>query len=145
MEIVDHSNSSLLLLFSKHYDLFLSLRFRPLILDDGYKINNNNSTIRPSDSQQEKRTCRIVDLVIPADHRVKLKVSEKRDKYQDLARELKAMEYEGDGDTYCYWCTGNNPQRISKRSRRLGNQRASGDDHPDNNIIKIRLNTKKSP
>ena len=32
---------------------------------------------RPYNNQQKKRTCKIVDLVIPADHRVKLKGSEK--------------------------------------------------------------------
>ena len=35
--------------------------------------------------------CRIVDFAVPADHRVKLKESEKRDKYLDLARELKKL------------------------------------------------------
>ena len=37
-----------------------------------------------------------MDFAVAADHRVKLKESEKRDKYQDLARELKTIEYEGD-------------------------------------------------
>ena len=37
----------------------------------------------------KKRTCRIVDLAVPADHGVKLKENQKKDKYQDLARELK--------------------------------------------------------
>ena len=37
------------------------------------------------------RTCRIVDFAVPADHRVKLKESEKRDKYQDFASELKKL------------------------------------------------------
>ena len=32
-----------------------------------------------------------MDLAVPADHRVKLKESEKRDKYLDLARELKKL------------------------------------------------------
>ena len=51
-------------------------------------------------------TCRIVDFVILADHRVKLKESEKKDKYLDLARELKkTVEYESDGDTDCNWCS----------------------------------------
>ena len=45
----------------------------------------------PSDSQQKKRTCWIVDFAILADYRVKLKESEKRDKYLDLARELKKL------------------------------------------------------
>ena len=37
----------------------------------------------------KKRTCQIVDFAIPADHRVKLKKSEKSDKYLDLARTQK--------------------------------------------------------
>ena len=36
-----------------------------------------------------KRTCRIVDLAVPADHRDKLKESEKRDKFQDFTGELR--------------------------------------------------------
>ena len=30
-----------------------------------------------------------MDFAVPADHRVKLKENEKKDKYSDLARELK--------------------------------------------------------
>ena len=42
-----------------------------------------------SDSQQKKkRTSRVVNFAVLADHRVKLKESEKRHKYQDLAIEL---------------------------------------------------------
>ena len=33
------------------------------------------------------RTCRIVDFAVSADHRVKLKENEKKDKYLDLARD----------------------------------------------------------
>ena len=40
---------------------------------------------------KKKTTYRIVDFAVSADHRVKLKESEKRDKYQDLARELKRL------------------------------------------------------
>ena len=40
---------------------------------------------------KKKRTCRIVDFAVPVDHRVKLKEYEKRDKYLDLARELKKL------------------------------------------------------
>ena len=42
--------------------------------------------------RRKKRTCWIVDLAIPADHSVKLKESEKKDKYLDFARELKNYE-----------------------------------------------------
>ena len=37
------------------------------------------------------RTCKIVDFAVPADHRIKLKECEKKDKYLDLARELKQL------------------------------------------------------
>ena len=39
----------------------------------------------------KKRTCKIVDFAVPADYRVKLKEYEKRDKYFDLAWELKKL------------------------------------------------------
>ena len=38
---------------------------------------------------KKKRTCKIADFAVPADHRIKLKEKEKKDKYLDLARELK--------------------------------------------------------
>ena len=38
---------------------------------------------------KKKRTGRIDDLVVPADHRVKMKESKERDKFLDLGRELK--------------------------------------------------------
>ena len=37
------------------------------------------------------RTYRIADIAVLADHRVKLKECEKKDKYLDLARELKEL------------------------------------------------------
>ena len=40
---------------------------------------------------KEKRICKIVDFAVPADHRIILKESEKKDKYLDLARELKKL------------------------------------------------------
>ena len=40
-----------------------------------------------------------MDFAVPADHQVKLKQSEKRDKYQDLVNELKTMEHESDYHT----------------------------------------------
>ena len=39
--------------------------------------------------KKKKRTYRTVDFAVPVDHKVKLKESEKRDKYLDLAREIK--------------------------------------------------------
>ena len=40
---------------------------------------------------KKKRTCKIVDFAVPADHRINLKKSEKKDKYLDLARKLKKL------------------------------------------------------
>ena len=40
--------------------------------------------------KNKKRTCKIY-FTVPADHRIKLKECEKKDKYLDLARELKKL------------------------------------------------------
>ena len=40
---------------------------------------------------KKKRICKIVDFAVPADHRIKLKECAKKDKYVDLARELKKL------------------------------------------------------
>ena len=54
---------------------------------------------------KKKRTCKIVDI---ADHRIKLKECEKKDKYLDFAKELKkTMEHEGDNYTNYNWCVWN--------------------------------------
>ena len=42
-------------------------------------------------NKKKKRTCKIVDFAVLADHRIKLKECEKRDKYLDLAMELKKL------------------------------------------------------
>ena len=57
-----------------------------------FKIQTDNliSARQPySDRQQKKRTCLMMIFAVPADLGVKSKESEKRDKYQDLAGELK--------------------------------------------------------
>ena len=40
---------------------------------------------------RKKRTCKIVDFAVPADHRIKLKECEKKDKYLYFAREWKKL------------------------------------------------------
>ena len=40
---------------------------------------------------KKKRTCNIVDLALPADLRLKVKESEKKDRYLEFARELKRL------------------------------------------------------
>ena len=41
--------------------------------------------------KKKKRIYKIVDFAVSADHRINLKESEKKDKYLDLARELKKL------------------------------------------------------
>ena len=60
-------------------------------------------------------TCQIVDFAVPADHRVKFKESEKKDKYFDLAWELKkTVEHESDDYTNYNWCSWYSHQRTDK-------------------------------
>ena len=40
---------------------------------------------------KKKRTFKIVDFAVPADHRIKLKECEKKDEYLDLSKELKKL------------------------------------------------------
>ena len=40
---------------------------------------------------KKKRACKIVDFAVPADHRIKLKECEKKDKFLNLAREWKKL------------------------------------------------------
>ena len=58
--------------------------------------SNLGQKTRPNNNQQKKkkkkkRTCKIIDFAVPADQRIKLKEWEKKDKYLDLARELKKI------------------------------------------------------
>ena len=55
---------------------------------------------------QKKKNYRQVDFVIPQNIKTKIKESEKRDKYLDLARELKKSERnQSNGDTNRSWCS----------------------------------------
>ena len=96
-------------------------------------------------NNKKKRTGKIGDFTVLADHRVKLKENEKKDKYLDLARELKkTVGHESDVYTNCnrfYWYCH---QRVIKETGGLGNKRTSGD-HLNYCIIEIVQNTEKSP
>ena len=53
---------------------------------------NLGQKTRPNNNLQKKtRISKIVDFTVPADHRMKLKEYEKKDKCLDLARELKKL------------------------------------------------------
>ena len=68
--VLENDTHKLLWNFDTHKDHLISARRTELII-----INN-----------KKLRICKIVDFAVPADHRIKLKESEK---YIDLARELK--------------------------------------------------------
>ena len=82
----------------------------------------------------------MVDFAVLADHRVKLRGSEKKDEYLDLAREKKTVEHESVVYANCNWCSWYSHRRINKGSGGLGNKKTSGD-HLNNCIIKINQNT----
>ena len=87
-----------------------------------------------------------MDVAVPADHRIKLNESEKKDKYLDFARELKKinMEHESDNYTNRDWCFWYSHQRIIKGTGGLGGLRTSGN-YQIYNIIENGQNTEKSP
>ena len=68
-----------------------------LLWDFDIQTNHLISTRRPDPiiinkkkkKDKEKRNCKIVDMAVQADHRIKLKESEKNDKYLGSGRELK--------------------------------------------------------
>ena len=111
-----------------------------------YKRSPNlGKTTRSYNPRLKKGTCKIVKFAVPADHRVKLKESEKKDKYLELSRELKKIvEHESDDYTNCNWCFWYSHRRIIKGTGGLGNKRTSGD-HPNYNSIEIGQNTEKCP
>ena len=63
---------------------------------------NLGQKTRPDNNYKKKKN---ENFAVPADHRIKLKECKKKDKYLDLARELKKnMEHEGDNYTNCNSC-----------------------------------------
>ena len=73
--------------FEIQTDYLISAR-RP----DQVIVKKKKQKTKKRKKEERKITCRIVVLAVPADHRVKLKESEKKDKYQHLATELKKKE-----------------------------------------------------
>ena len=85
-----------------------------------------------------------MEFAVLANHRVKLRESEKKDKYLDLARELiKLWNVKVtiipivNGDFYSH-------QMVIKETGALGNKRTCGY-HPNYNVIENGLNTEKNP
>ena len=78
-----------------------------------------------------KRTCKIMDFAVLADHRVKLKESEKK-------------EHESDVYTIYNWCSWYSHQRINKGTEEFRNKRTTGD-HRNYCISEISQNPEKNP
>ena len=53
-----------------------------------------------------------MDFAVPADHEVKIKENEKKDKYVNLDKEPKRLS---NSDTICNWYPWNGPKRQRKR------------------------------
>ena len=86
--------------FDIHTDHLISARRSDLII-----INKKKKKKKKKERKRKKRTCKIVNYAVLADHRIKLKECENKDKHHDLARELKkTMEHEVDNYTNCNWC-----------------------------------------
>ena len=75
--ILENDTHKLLWDFDIHTDHLISARRPDLIIIIKIK--------------KRKRICKIIDFAVPADHRIKLKECEKKDKCLDLARELKKL------------------------------------------------------
>ena len=72
-------------------DTQTSLEFRDTNGSLNLGQTNRPCNCQEQQKQQKKRTFRIVDFVVPADQKVKLKESKKKDWYLNLARELKKL------------------------------------------------------
>ena len=59
----------------------------PALENDSSNPGQKTSPHKNQQQQQQKRISKIVDFAVPADYRINLKESEKKDKYLDLARE----------------------------------------------------------
>ena len=81
--------------------------------------------------KKKKKICKIVDFSVPVDHRIKQKECEKRDKYLDLAIELKkTMEYKsGDHPHYSIIENVQNTEKSPGDLRRLAVTQSPVKDH----------------
>ena len=80
--VLENNTHRFLCDFDIHTDL-ISNRRPDLII--------TNKKKKKKKKKKRKRNCKIVGFAVPADHRIKLKEREKKDKYLDLARELKKL------------------------------------------------------
>ena len=117
-----------------------------LLLDFEIRTDHCISARRPDlVIVNRKRTCRIVVFAVAADHRIKLKESKKRDKYLDLARELKKrwnIKMKVIPMVICR--LGTVRKGIDTGTGRLGYKRTNGD-YLNLSIVEIGQKAKRSP
>ena len=131
--VLEYSTHKLLWDFDIQADHLISAR-RP----DRIIINNNNKQTK------KKKTCKTVDFAVPADHRIKLKEYEKKDKYLSLARDLKKIwNMKVAIIPIVIGTFGIVTKGLLKGLKGLGSWRTSGD-HPNYSIIENGQNTEKS-
>ena len=86
-----------------------------------------------------------MDFAVPTDHRVQLKENEKKDKYLDVARELKKLwNMKVIFILILIGALGRVTEGLLKGLGELGNKRTRGD-QPNYYIIEIGQNTGESP
>ena len=122
--VLENNTHELLWDFDIHTDYQISARIPDLII-----IN------------KKKRTWKIVDFAVPADHRIKLKECEKKDKYLDPVRQLKKLwNMQVSIIPIVIGAFGT----VTKRTGGLGSWWTSKD-HPNYSITENSQNTEKSP
>ena len=99
-------------------------------------------TTRPKNIERRIER-RIEDFAVPADHTLKLKEGEKRDKYLDFARELK-KQWNMKVTVILIIIGALSTIIKGKGAGRIGNKNTSGN-HSNDSTVKIGQNTEKSP
>ena len=95
---------------------------------------------------KKERTSRIANFAVPADQKVKLKECEKRDKYLDLARELKKLwNMKVTIIPIVIGALGTVTKDLVQGLGDLEKKNRRGGDCPNYSIIEISQNTEKSP
>ena len=95
---------------------------------------------------KKTRTCQIVDFEVLIDHWVKLKESKTKDKYLDLAREMKkTMKHESDRDTNCSWWTFSTITKELLQGQEDLEIRGQGGTIQTTALLRSARNTEKSP
>ena len=87
-------------------------------------------------TKKKTTTCHLVDFVVPADHKPKMKENEERDKYLDLVGELKKLlNMKMTVIPIIVSMLGSVPKGLNKKHG-IGNQRKNRD-HGDYTIVEI--------